>query len=343
MRKKAFVSWHRRAAVALLATCGLTAIPEIAAADEGGLSFWLPGLFGSLAAAPGQPGLSWSTTYYHTSLAASGGQTFQLGGSRGASIVAGLHAQGDLAFFGPTYIFATPVLGGQLSLGIFGLGGRNVGSISATLTGPLGRSISGALTQGLSSVGDVIPQAALKWNAGVNNYMVYTTGDIPVGDYNPSRIVNLGLGHGAIDAGGGYTYFDPKAGNEFSATLGFTYNLENVDTNYQNGVDMHLDLGASHFFTKQLQLGAVGYAYQQISCDSGSGDRLGCFESRVFGAGPQIGYIVPMGSFEGYFNFKIYKEFAAENRPSGWNSWLTFAISPAPAAAAPPAPIAAKY
>src|SRR5436305_615448 len=32
--------------------------PEIAAADEGGVSFWIPGFFGSLAATPQQPGWS---------------------------------------------------------------------------------------------------------------------------------------------------------------------------------------------------------------------------------------------------------------------------------------------
>ena len=37
--------------------------------------------------------------------------------------------------------------------------------------------------------------------SGVNNYMVYGTGDIPVGDYNSARLANLGLGHGAIDGG----------------------------------------------------------------------------------------------------------------------------------------------
>ena len=37
--------------------------PRIAAADEGGVSFWLPGLFGSLAAAPQQPGWSLASIY----------------------------------------------------------------------------------------------------------------------------------------------------------------------------------------------------------------------------------------------------------------------------------------
>jgi hypothetical protein len=31
---------------------------------------------------------------------------------------------------------------------------------------------------------------------------------------------------------------------------------------------------------------------------------------------------------QGYFNLKAYGEFAAENRVSGWNTWLTFSISP---------------
>jgi len=28
-------------------------------------------------------------------------------------------------------------------------------------------------------------------------------------------------------------------------------------------------------------------------------------------------------------NLKDYAEFAGQNRPDGWNAWLTFAISPA--------------
>jgi hypothetical protein len=159
--------------------------------------------------------------------------------------------------------------------------------------------------------------------------MTYITGNITVGRYDPDRLANLGIGHNAIDGGIGYTYFNPQTGNEFSATLGFTYNFENTHTQYKNGVDMHLDLGASKFVTKQLQLGAVGYAYQQISCDSGAGNRVGCFESRVFGIGPQLGYIIPLGEhYQGYFNVKGYKEFEAEHRASGWNVWVTFARGP---------------
>src|SRR5262249_57455846 len=39
-------------------------------ADEGGVSFWLPGIYGSLAAVPGQPGASFITFNYYDSVRA---------------------------------------------------------------------------------------------------------------------------------------------------------------------------------------------------------------------------------------------------------------------------------
>jgi hypothetical protein len=184
-------------------------------------------------------------------------------------------------------------------------------------------------------LGDLLPQASLKWSYGVNNFMVYGTGDIPVGDYDQTRLANLGLGHGAIDGGGGYTYFNPANGLEFSAVLGLTYNFENPHRNYQNGIDGHLDWGASYFLSKQFHFGVVGYYFQQLTGDSGTGATLGSFKSRVAGVGPQIGYIFPVSdSVQGYVNLKAYKEFDAKNRAAGWNVWLTLSFSAAPPPAA---------
>jgi hypothetical protein len=50
------------------------------------------------------------------------------------------------------------------------------------------------------------------------------------------------------------------------------------------------------------------------------------------GIGPQIGYIFPVAGMQGYVNLKGYGEFDANDRPHGWNMWLTFVLSPAPAA-----------
>ena len=309
------------------------------------MSFWLPGLFGSLAAAPQQPGSSFTTMYYHTTVSAGPDVAFARQVTRGqitanfnANLSANLNADADLGIAIPSYVFATPVLGGQAAVALLVPFGRNTVSVDATLTGTLGPfpfSVSGGRSDTVSGFGDLIPQASLRWNAGVHNFMTYVTGDAPVGAYDSRRLANLGIGHAVIDAGGGYTYFNPQTGQEFSAVLGFTYNLENQSTQYQNGVDMHLDWATSKFITKQWQIGLVGYVFNQLSCDSGAGDRVGCFESRVMGVGPQIGYIFPLGGLQGYVNLKGYKEFNAAHRPDDWNVWLTFQISPAAPSATP--------
>lgn len=45
--------------------------------------------------------------------------------------------------------------------------------------GPIVITRQGFLQDGLTSYGDLYPTLKLKWNEGVNNYMVYATGDIP--------------------------------------------------------------------------------------------------------------------------------------------------------------------
>lgn len=328
-----------------LTRCGISAavlmfgsLSQPACADEGGVSFWLPGSFGSLAATPAVPGWSMAEVYNHATVSAFGGvaaaREIRVGRftpAVNASLNANLNAQGDVLLLNPAYTFATPVLGGQLAISMTGLFGRSAASIDGTLTvgfGQFAASRMGSIGDSITSFGDLYPQATLKWNAGAHNFMTYVTGDIPVGAYDPSRLANLGIGHGAIDGGGGYTYFNPQTGHEFSAVAGFTYNFENPDTQYQNGIDFHIDWGASQFLSKQVFVGLVGYAYQQVTDDLGAHPILDGFRSRVVGIGPQIGFLFPVGDMQGYLNLKGYGEFDAANRPSGWNTWVTFAISP---------------
>jgi len=312
---------------------------QSALADESGISFWLPGQFGSLAAVPqAAPGWALGAVYYHTTVSASGNvaaareiQVGRIPPTVNVSLNANLNAQADLIILAPTYTFATPVLGGQLAMGVTGIFGRASTTIDGTLTSSVGGFAAtrmGSISDSLTSVGDLYPVVTLKWNNGVHNWMTYATGDIPVGAYDPSRLSNIGIGHGAIDGGGGYTYLNPATGHEFSGVAGFTYNFKNPDTQVQSGVDFHFDWGASQFLSKQLFVGLVGYAYQQISDDTGPHPIQNGFRSRVLGVGPQIGYLFPIGNMQGYLNLKGYGEFDAANRPSGWNTWLTFSISP---------------
>jgi hypothetical protein len=350
VRTKSFAAHAQKAlckfAIAALLASAIVA-SNLAYADENGISFWLPGLFGSLAAVPPQPGFTLATINYFDTVSAGGSvaraREFSIGdvpASFKGNVSANVRATIDLGLIDATYTFAAPVLGGRASIGLLAFPGFNStalnGHVDGVVTSP---STVGALpfskyahfSQSTVGFGDLYPQAFLRWNAGVNNFMTYATGDIPVGTYNSRHLANLGIGHGAIDSGAGYTYLNPENGHEFSAVAGFTYNFMNSSTHYQNGVDFHLDWAASQFVTKQVLIGVVGYVYREIGCDSGAGDRVGCFQSQVFSAGPQIGYSFPISQdVLGYVNLKAYGEFGAMHRPEGANVWLTFALSPAP-------------
>src|SRR6202795_3561135 len=260
------------------AAAALLLCPEVSYADQGGGSFWFPGQFASLAAVQQTPGWALAVIYYRSSVAAAGNVaaareilTGRIPATVNVDLNLSLSGRADLVALAPSYTFATPVLGGQLVVGMSGQYGRTAASIAGTLTaiaGPIVVTRTGMLEGSLTSYGDLAPFAELLWNQGVNNYMAYVTGNVPVGDYDPTRIPNIGLGHGAIDIGGAYTYFDPAAGNEISGVAGLTYNFLNSDTQYRSGIDFHFDWGASHYLTKQLFVGIAGYAYQQITDNS---------------------------------------------------------------------------
>src|SRR5260221_876399 len=106
---------RRRLAVAAIALApAIIFSSHRALADEGGVSFWIPGFFGSLAATPQQPGWSLANVYYHTSVSAGGdvalAREFRIGRiplNLTANLNANLNGPGDLGLLIPTYVFAT--------------------------------------------------------------------------------------------------------------------------------------------------------------------------------------------------------------------------------------------
>src|SRR2546430_1589990 len=97
----------RRSALIVTVLVASAVLSRAAWADEGGLSFWLPGEYGSLAAVPGVPGWSVGAIYIHPDAKAGGKAVFPQGGQ----LRAGINGRGDLVPFGPTYVFEEPVLG----------------------------------------------------------------------------------------------------------------------------------------------------------------------------------------------------------------------------------------
>jgi hypothetical protein len=245
---------------------------RISRADEGGVPFWLSGQFGSLAAVPQVPGWAIGITDYYASVSASGNAAAarlaiinKLPINVNINLNVNLSGKSDLVFVSPSYTFATPVFGGQLGASLGIAAGPSTADLSGALTataGPFVVTRQGQISETLGGVSDLYPGMTLRWNSGVNSWMVYGMGDIPVGTYNASQLVNFGIGHGAMDGGVGYTYFDEKTGHEFSVVTGLTYNLINPSTNYQNGIDWHVDWGASQFVTKDWQLGLARISHR---------------------------------------------------------------------------------
>jgi len=291
-------------------------------ADETGVSFWVPGQYGSFAAVPLSPGWSLPVIYYHSSASASGSEKFNYDGTLAARI----EADAGLLLVAPTYAFSGAVLGGQLALGVTGIVSNSAARGGLLLTDAGGQSLEAREADATVGFGDLYPTAALRWNSGNDNYMLYAMGDIPVGDYSAGRLANIGINHAALDLGGGYTWYDQHAGYEVSAVAGLTYNFENPATDYKNGIDFHLDWGASKMLSETSFIGPVGYVYQQLTGDSGKGATLGKFESRVLSIGPQVGLFLPTGNGTAFFNLKGYYEFEAKNRPEGWNVWAILSV-----------------
>ena len=201
-----------------LALAAVFSVPGISVADEGGVSFWLPGLYGSLSAVPqAAPGWSLLTFNYYTNVSASANvsaaREVQIGRlpptTATANLSANLHAQADLQWIQPNYAFATPVLGGQLTMSMASFVGWQRADLSGTLQvtapplPPFTRSDS--INSSVTGFGDLYPAVALRWHDGVNNFLIYGTGDIPVGAYDSTRLANLGVGHGAAGMAPAFT------------------------------------------------------------------------------------------------------------------------------------------
>lgn len=311
-----------------LVACLLAAVVVTvnARADEGGVPFWLSGQYASMAALAPTPGWTVTLLPYYYDGSADGSKTFP----RGETLVTGIDSHVGLINMQLAYAWDTRLFGGVPMIGLSWGAGTN--GTSANLLASLPSANPLAVSDSANGGTDLYPIATLSWNKGNDNWMAYLTGDIPLGAYDAKRLSNVGIGHGAIDAGGGYTYLDQKTGFEFSAVAGLTYNLKDPQTHYRNGIDSHLDWAVSRFLSDSWQLGITGYVYYQLTDDSYPTEgfigklrqqELGGFRSRVASMGPELGYLLKMGDRTGYVNLRAYREFWAHHRLEGYAIFAT--------------------
>lgn len=218
-------------------------------------------------------------------------------------------------------------LGGHL--GIFGLVpiGNVDTEVSAVLTGPGGIPIAGAsLEQARTSIGDPQAGAVLGWNSGPFHWNTGFLLNVPIGDYNNGALDNLAFNRWSVDVNASATWLDPAIGFELSAAAGITFNEKNSATDYKTGDEFHLEFAALQHFSKLFSAGLVGYHYQQISGDSGSGAVLGSFKGRVTALGPQIALTVPIGGLPVSVAGRVLVEFNTKNRLEGTAGYVNVSL-----------------
>jgi hypothetical protein len=156
----------------------------------------------------------------------------------------------------------------------------------------------------------------------MNSLMLYA----PTGGYDRHRIINIGTNRWSVEPDVGLTWMGEETGRQASAFVGYTINTENTETHYRSGDEFHADFAIAQHLRDGLVLGMAGYALQQTSADSGPGAAFGAFKGRVIALGPLVGATLRLWKVPVSFAFKYDFEFAAQNRSSGNELWLTAAL-----------------
>jgi hypothetical protein len=249
-------------------------------AAEGGLSNYIPAFYGDLALAVEPPdGFSFRNDVFYFS--GDIGESFRSGDIKANVDITLVYDylsflyKPEFKVFGAPVAFAiTPAIGHA--------------DIEADIK--VGE-VSGNLNDDHTGLGDTTLAAMFYWNHekfhfSLNNYIV-----TPTGDYDADDLANIGLNYWTFEVDVAATYLNEETGQDYSILVGYGYNTENEDTDYQSGDEVHLDFVLNQFITESFAIGINGYFYKQIGADSSDGDLLGSFKGEGAGIGPAIYYI----------------------------------------------------
>lgn len=183
----------------------------------------------------------------------------------------------------------------------------------------------------VTGIGDPAFGAALGWKNREGDrfraWSVYSSIFAPWGDYEVGRIANIGKNRWALDVGAAYTMANFSGGREFSSVLGFTFNGDNEDTDYETGTEMHLEIAGKQHLPKGWSFGVVGYWYEQLTGDGNNPALLGDFKGRVIALGPELSYqITASKTHPVTLDLRWYHEFEAKNRLEGDAVFLTVSV-----------------
>ncbi|MEP6390264.1 MAG: transporter [Halioglobus sp.] len=182
-------------------------------------------------------------------------------------------------------------------------------------------------TSEASGLGDIVlVPLVLYWNED-NLHTTFSQYIVaPTGDYDESESINAGLNYWSFDSNIALSYLNPVSGWEISGNLGYIYNTENSDTDYQSGQEIHVDIAINRYLTESLALGIHGFHQKQITGDSGDGAVLGDFKAEVYGVGPALLWSTQIADKPVSVIAKWLHDFDADRRLEGDHFIVSFAI-----------------
>ncbi|KLK90860.1 phenol degradation protein meta [Microvirga vignae] len=312
-----------------------------AQATEGGASLFIPGGHGPGAGIVPPPGFYFANDFFAYSGELTGGRRIQIGGA----VLADVQTEVRADFLTATWVTPLEILGGRTAIGIslpFGVPRVSAGVL---IEAPrVGRTFAFSQRDDSFVLGDPVAAALIGWDAGKFHWQAGTTVSIPAGGYEEGELSNLAFNRWIGDVYAALTWLDPELGLDLSGAVGFEFNGENPDTDYRSGNAFHIDVSISKNLTKEFSVGLLAGYYDQVSSDTGAGNRIGPFKGRVTAVGATAGYDFTVAGTPVSARIKVLREVDVENRPQGTIGLFTVGFPlGAPTAPAPMRPVTAKY
>lgn len=305
----------------LAGAAGVALMAPAAMAAELLSGVYLLGFRGPLAGMTPPPGFYFENDVYFYDGRLDAGRSFAAGGFVGA----GLKSQLRIDLMTPLWITPVEIFGGRLGFSATFPVGRASVAAGALLSTPIG-SGRRALNDFAVTYGDPFVGATLGWSHGNFHWSANLAVNIPAGGYRNGELANIALNRPALDLTGAFTWLDPKIGLEISVAPGITFNWTNTATHYRTGNEFHVEWGVSQYLSKDFSVGVVGYHYQQLTGDSGTGANLGPFKGRVTAVGGTLAYNFKLAEVPVSARVKVYREFNAKNRQEGTAGFLTLSF-----------------
>jgi len=290
-------------------------IGQVAAA-EGGYSNYVPGTYGDfgMSLAPAETWTLRNDTYYY---GADIDKSFRSGN---------LQLDTDLNFLMnfTTVLYKTDMefFGGQYASGIF------IPLVHLEIDTDISLAeMQHSESDSASGLGDIalIP-LALYWQESNFHWSLLQLIVAPTGDYDIDNPINASLNYWSFDTNFALTYLNPETGKDLSFNIGYIYNTENDETEYQTGQELHLDFALNQFLSDSFAVGLQGFYLKQVTGDSGDGAYLGDFKAEAAGIGPALMWSRSIGKQNITFIAKWLHEFHAENRVEGDHFFISFAM-----------------